>query len=241
MSVSRSAGVYRLTVWAICFFLALQWLPLIQAQQVPPTVTFTCDFPGSEPAHYEVTVSSDGHGSYSSRSEPRSSPDSEDASDSHSAGESEVYRADFAVSQSTAGRIFDLAKRARYFEEELDSGKKNLASTGAKTLSYKAPGTSTHASYNYSPIPSIQDLTAIFQSLSGTLEFVRRLEYDLRYQKLALDQELKRMEEMAGAGSLSELSAAAPILRKIADDPTIMNVSRTRAQRLLAHTGSGGK
>jgi hypothetical protein len=61
----------------------------------------------------------------------------------------------------------------------------------------------------------------------------------LRYQKLALDEELKRMEEMAVAGSLTELSAAAPILRKIADDATIMNVSRSRAQRLLARAGSG--
>jgi hypothetical protein len=132
-----------------------------------------------------------------------------------------------------------LASRAHYFAGELDSRKKKLASTGAKTLSYQASGKNTQATYNYSPIPAVQDITAILQGLSATLEFARRLEHDLRYQKLALDEELKRMEEMAVAGSLTELSAAAPILRKIADDATIMNVSRSRAQRLLARAGSG--
>ena len=42
---------------------------------------------------------------------------------------------------------------------------------------------------------AVQQLTQLFQSLSTTLEFGRRLEYFHRYQKLALDEELKRMED----------------------------------------------
>ncbi len=242
MIISRSTGACRVAVWVIGGLLPLLSLSLICAQQATPVVTFTCDFPGSDPAHYEVSVWSDGHGAYSARSKPLSSSDSDVSTDPPSPREaSEVYRADFSVPQSTVSRIFDLAKRAHYFEEDVDSGKKKLASTGAKTLSYKASGKTTQALYNYSLNPAVQQLTAIFQNLSATLEFVRRLEYDLRYQKLALDEELKRMEEMASAGSLTELPAATPILRKIADDPAIMNVSRSRAQRLLARAATEGK
>jgi len=228
----------RVAAWSIsCLLFLLS--PPASAQQTTPIVAFTCDFPGSDPAYYEVSVSSDGHGSYSSRSTPPSS-DSKSSSDPVSTREAaEAYHADFAVSQSITDRIFDLASRAHYFATEIDSGKKKLASTGAKTLSYKASGKSTQASFNYSPIPAVQDLTAILQGLSATLEFARRLEHDLRYQKLALDEELKRMEEMAIVGSLTELSTASPILRKIAEDPTIMNVSRTRAQRLLERAAGG--
>jgi hypothetical protein len=239
MLIFRSAGVRRVAIWTIgCLVLWLA-LPLIHAQQTASTVTFTCDFPGSDPAYYEVSVSSDGHGSYSSRSAPPSSDSDSPSDPATTRPAADVYHAEFVVSQSTADRIFDLASRAHYFAGELDSRKKKLASTGAKTLSYQASGKNTHATYNYSPIPAVQDITAILQGLSATLEFARRLEHDLRYQKLALDEELKRMEEMAVAGSLTELSAAAPILRKIADDATIMNVSRSRAQRLLAWAGSG--
>jgi hypothetical protein len=136
-------------------------------------------------------------------------------------------------------RIFDLAKRAHYFQGDVDSKKRNLASTGRKTLSYKDDQRSTEATYNYSPIPAVQELTQIFQSLSATLEFGRRLEYFHHYQKLALDDELKRMEETAEQNGLTELTAVAPILQQIANDNSVINPVRARAQRLLERAEAG--
>jgi hypothetical protein len=208
----------------------LWFVPGAQAQQtLLPTVSFTCDFPGSEPDHYAISVSEDGNAAYDSDSKLNDS------------AASEPFHLDFAVSQTSRTRIFDLAKRAHYFEGELDSKKKNLASTGVKTLAYKDPQKSTRATYNYSPIPAVEDLTAFFQSLSTTLEFGHRLDYYLRYQKLALDEELKKMEEMLNGGGLVEMSAVAPVLQKIADDPAVIKVVRARAQRLMLVPGTKGK
>jgi hypothetical protein len=201
-----------------------------QAQQAAaPTVTFTCDFPGSEPDHYVVSLSDDGSAIYDSNSKLNDSADSQ------------PFHSVFTVSQGSSAHIFDLAKRAHYFEGELNSKNKNLASTGVKTLSYKDAQKNTRATYNYSPIPAVQELTEFFQSLSTTLEFGHRLDYYLRYQKLALDQELKEMEEMSNSGSLQEISAVAPILQKILDDPSVIKVTRARAQRLLQVAATKGK
>lgn len=191
--------------------------------QEPATVTFTLSFPGSEPEHYSVSVSSDGHANYSSGG--KLSPNADAAED---------FRLEFTVSPPTRNRIFDLAKRAHYFEGKVDSGKKNIASIGTKTLIYKDAQRSTQATYNYSTNPPVQQLTEVFQNLSATLEFGRRLEYYHQYQKLALDAELKRMEEMAKDGSLEDLSAISKILQQIANDQTVINVDRARALRLLA-------
>ena len=68
--------------------------------------------------------------------------------------------------------------------------------------------------------------------MASTLEFARRLDFYHRYQKLALDAELKRMEDLAKGSSLAELQAAEPILRQIADDPSVINVVRARARNL---------
>src|SRR5207245_782914 len=78
-----------------------------------------------------------------------------------------------------------------------------------------------------------QQLTALFQNISATLEFGRRLAHFHRYQKLALDDELKRMEDQMRAGDLIELQAVKPILQDIYDDSSVMNVVRARAQRLM--------
>ena len=108
-------------------------------------------------------------------------------------------------------------------------------------MTYKDAQKSTRATYNYSPVPSVQELTTFFQSLSTTLEFGHRIGYDLRYQKLALGDELKKMEEMSQSGGLEEISAVAPVLQKIVDDPAVINVVRGRAQRLLQAGGNAGK
>ena len=194
--------------------------------QETATVIFTFDFPGSEPSHYSISVSSAGHATYQSAS--GLSPESE----------ADSYHLDFTVSQSTRARIFELAKRAHYFGGEIDSGKKGLASTGTKTLAYQDARRNAKGTYNYSPRPAVQELTGLFQNMSATLEFGRRLEYYHRYQKLALDDELKRMEEMHKQNSLEELGAVAPILQQICADASVMNVVRARAQRLLENVGA---
>jgi hypothetical protein len=219
MFFSKLQSFSRLVSWLGCALSCLALSAL--AQQAVPTVTFTCDFPGSDPSHYVVSVSDDGSARYDSDSKLNDS------------AESEPFHSEFTVSQTSRAHVFDLAKRAHYFEGDIDSKKKNLASTGVKTLAYKDAQKSTHATYNYSPVPAVEDLTEFFQALATTLEFAHRLDYYLRYQKLALDDELKKMEEMSNNGGLIEVSAVAPILQKIEDDPAVIKVVRARAQRML--------
>jgi hypothetical protein len=227
MALANEPQITRITrACALSFLFLICCCTAVSAQQ-PATVTFTLDFPSSEPDHYLISVDSNGRASYESNG--KLSPDAQ----------GDAFHLDFALSPATRARIFDLAKRAHYFQGDVDSKKRNLASTGRKTLSYKDDQRSTEATYNYSPIPAVQELTQIFQNLSATLEFGRRLEYFHHYQKLALDDELKRMEETAKENGLTELAAVAPILQQIANDNSVINPVRARAQRLLERAGPG--
>jgi hypothetical protein len=191
-----------------------------------PLVTFTLDFPGSQPEHYSLRVQSDGAAHYESTG--RLSPDSD---------ETDSFALDFTASPATRQKIFDLTATVGYFQKDLDSHHKHIAFTGKKILSYKDAKRTGESTYNYSSQPAVQELTSLFQNLSSTLEFGRRLHYDHRYQKLALDEELKRMEAIARTSPLVELAAIAPILQGIVGDSTVMNVSRARAQRILGQAG----
>jgi hypothetical protein len=210
-----------LGLWLLAFC-----LPVSLWAQESSAVTFTLDFPGSEPSHYVISISSDGHSTYDS--DGKLSPESD----------ADPFHLDFAVSPETSKTVFDLAKRAHYFQGQVDSNKRGLASTGSKTLTYKDAQRSTSATYNYSPIAAVQQVTQIFQNLSTTLEYGRRLQYFHRYQKLALDEELKRMEEAANGNSLQELPAVVPILQRIASDSTVINPVRARAQRMAERAES---
>ena len=188
-----------------------------------PSVSYTQDFEGANPSHYEITITRDGHGTYVSNGQL-----------SRDAQPADPVPVAFAVSDKVRDQIFELAKRAHYFDGKVDSGRTNIANTGAKTLSYHDEKRATKASYNYSEIPAIQEETSVFQNLSTTLEFGRRLTFFHKYQKLALDDELKRMDDLRVEGMLGDVQAIAPVLREIAHDQQVMNVTRSRALRLLA-------
>jgi hypothetical protein len=195
--------------------------------QAPAVITFTIDFPTSQPEHYSIRVQSDGAARY--QSSGRLSPESD---------ETDSFDLDFTVGSETRQKIFELAAKAGYFQKDVDSNHKNLAFTGKKTLTYKDAQRSGESTYNYSPQPAVQDLTNLMQSLSATLEFGHRLQYDRHYQKLALDQEFKRMEELSRSSELLEVAAIQPILAQIVADPSVINVTRARAQRLLDQAGA---
>jgi hypothetical protein len=195
--------------------------------QEQATVSFTLDFPESTPGHYSVQVQSDGKSHYESRSKVSSESE-----------ETDSFDYDFTVSPAAREKIFQLTAKAGYFRKDLDSHRKNLAFTGKKTLGYKGEHRSGESTFNYSADVAVQDLTSLFQGLSATLELGHRLEYGLRYQKLALAEDLKRTEESARMNPPVEMQAIAPILQQIVADSSVMNVTRARAQRLL--DGSSG-
>ena len=203
--------------------------PAAAASQAPPTsqdpsaVTFTLDFPQSQPEHYAIRIPSAGPDHYESTG--RLTADS-DVTDS--------FDFDFTISAETRSKILALAARAGYFQKDVDTHRKNLAFTGKKTLRFTDAARTGEATYNYSENSAVQELTSLFQDLSTTLEFGHRLDYDHRYQKLALDEELKRMQEMSQSNMLTEVTAIQPILEKIVADQSVINVARARAQRLLA-------
>jgi hypothetical protein len=58
-----------------------------------------------------------------------------------------------------------------------------------------------------------------------------------QHQKLGLEEVLKNMEDEAKDGRLKEVQALSPILKQIADDRSVMNIARARAQRLLQSSG----
>src|ERR1700687_1043844 len=192
----------------------------------PAVVTFTIDFPPPQPEHYSIRVQSDGSARY--QSSGRQSPDSH---------ENDSFDLIFTVAAETRQKIFELAAKAGYFQKDIDSHHKDLAFTGKKTLASKDARRSGEATYNYPPKPAVQDMTSLMQSLSATLEFGHRLQYDHQYQKLALDEELKRMEDLARNHELIEVAAIQPILDQIIADQSVINVTRARAQRLLERVG----
>jgi len=189
----------------------------------PATITFTFDMPQTDPSHYVISVESSGKASYEAHSQdPDETP----------------YRVEFRVSDSARDSLFAAARELNYFRGAFDYRKSKIAFTGTKKLEFASADQQGSTTYNWSQDVRMQRVTQFFQNLSTTLEFGRRISYLHKYDKLGMDAELKRMEEMARNGELAEVQVVAPILQKVADDHTVINIARRRAEAILARVPS---
>ncbi|HZR32253.1 MAG TPA: hypothetical protein VFA76_10435 [Terriglobales bacterium] len=219
----------RVTVLVVLAMLLGQlgsWAQAAERETNGPTIGFSFNLPGSEPGTYSFAVQSTGKATYRSNWGAGQDGTPEDS-----------YSTKFELSAPTRNQILELAKRAHYFQGDFDYHKGNLANTGTKTLSYTDESRKFQTSYNYTTNAAVQELTRIFEGMSATLEFGHRLEKLYSHQKLGLEEELKRMEDMEKNGQLEEISAVAPLLEKIAHDPSVMHIGKERAQRLLRAAG----
>jgi hypothetical protein len=202
--------------------------PLAAPAAAQPTVTFSFDWSQGIPwRKYSITVRAGGNTHF----QGTPAPDAD-------GGDTDLFQQDFVMSEANRSKIFDLAKKLNYFQGDFDSHLKRIAQTGSKTLEYTSATIHGSTHYNWSRNADVQELTRLFLAIAHTLDCGRKLAFDHRFDKLGIDAQLKDLQQLQADHYAEELNAIAPILRKIADDPDMMNISREAAQRLL-HSLSG--
>ena len=144
----------------------------------------------------------------------------------------------FLMTPANAQRIFDLARELNFFKGDFEYRGGRVANMGTKTLTFKNGDASNAMTYNYSQNQSLQQLTTLFQGISNALEYRRKLERLYRYEKLGLEDELRHMEDDVKRNYIAELQVDESILHQIANDRSVMNISRKRAENILARIPS---
>jgi hypothetical protein len=214
---------------------------ILIAQQ-DATISFKQVWKEAQPAEFSITVHQNGQVEYTSMDKDLTPPqernapvesNAEQSTQAQDAASQDAFHKQFQASDGLWQKLTDLAKQVNYFDGQFDFTKHAIAQTGQKTLRYSDSGRHTSTTYNYSENPSIQELTAVFQGISSTLEGGRKLDFDRRFDKLSLDQDLKGLEEMSNEGRLQEVQAIAPTLQRLATDRTVLHIAQQRAQRIL--------
>lgn len=188
---------------------------------VTPVITYEQKWPAADPSWYEISIDSSGNASYSSKALAKQGEE-----------EGAPYVLKFIASAPTRTQVFQLARDLNQFNGNFETRAK-IAQTGVKTLTYRDGEQKSHTSLNYSDNQQMNQLIGIFQRISTTLELAQKLDFDLRFDKLGLDRDLKSMERLEKDRQLGELQVIAPTLERIANDNGIMNIARQRARRLL--------
>jgi hypothetical protein len=218
----------------------------VHAQQQDASVVFKFSWKYGKPSDYIVTLHRSGQVDYVSddrslsstqeRNQPVES-NAEQSVQTSDAASQDRFTKQFQATETVREKVFALAEQVKYFDGQFDFTAHPIAQTGSKTLAYQDPTRHTSTTYNYSENPSIQALTEIFQGISLTIESGRKLDFDRRFDKLSLDQDLKALDALSKDGHLYEVQAIAPMLQRLAADRTVLHIAQQTAQRILVRAG----
>ena len=208
----------------------LLWAQAGLAQGAPGgTVAFHFDNPALQPARYSLVVAEDGSGRY--HSEPAGASNATDA-----AAAAPLDRA-ITLADPLRSQLFAAARKHHLFAMECDAGRRNVAFTGNKTLSYSGPEGAGSCTFNYPGDPRLEQVADNLIAVANTVEEGRKLELLLSHDRLGLDAELELLSEEQADGRALDLQNIASVLRAIESDEAVLHRTRGRAAALLAASG----
>lgn len=186
-----------------------------------PTVFFTSVLWSGDPAYYSIALDSSGTATYESLPA--------------SVGENGVpYTMEFQVSDRTRRVAFNLAQGMNFFSGLTREAVPPAQSSRVRTLAYVDTTFNNQFTYGVPSTPDLEEITSVFEEMSETFETGRRLAYFEQHEKGALAPELDRLETQTKRRHLREFQALTPILRGLAEDPTLGADVRNQAKKLLA-------
>jgi len=196
---------------------------------VPSDPVVQVDFanPGLSPPQWSMTLRPDGTGHF--RSQAGKPPD-DAASEIGTPG---VDR-DIQLSADFAKRVFDVARRHKWFGEDCESHLK-VAFQGWKTLTYTGPQGHGACTFNYSKNKEIQELGDSMTAVAETIFEGARLETLLQHDRLGLDAEMEFLSDAAADGRAQQIGAIREILERLVQDDGVLERVRKRARALLEY------
>jgi hypothetical protein len=187
-----------------------------QAAGAPAKLTYSRTFKGSTPEYLLIIVDSKGSGTY----------------EGHKLDEAQSPRP-FQLSAGTTERIFALAGELHNFQSvDLESHKK-VANLGQKTLTYQQGGDVNRVVFNYTENPIARELVDLFDAVGMVEEHIAALEFEMKYDPLALSQELLQILIELDSKSLVNPELLIPTLEKIAHGSRFLHLAQARAQQII--------
>jgi hypothetical protein len=186
-----------------------------------PTVVFNSVLWSANPSSYSLAVDSTGAATY------QSTQDSVERT-------GVPYTVEFQASDATRRMTFNIVRQLNFLSGDFPTYSGTPEKIPVRTLAYHDITYDNRVTYSESSDSEIQELTSVFEEISATFEFARRLSYLHQHDKERIEPELIRMQTTAERHMLRELQAATPALKVIALDKTLTESVRKRAEAILA-------
>jgi len=193
-----------------------------------PTVIFNAVRWNADPSYYSIAVDATGTATYLSAPEGLGKTGA-------------PYTTEFQVSDRTRRIVMNVAQKLDYYAGSYGELQSSPETHNVYTLAYRYGSVNNQYTYSTSSDADLEELTSVFEELSQTFEFGRKLtEFELHNHR-AIGPQLDAMMTKAERHALRDLPALVPILRNLAADTSVDANARKQANSLITLAQSKGQ
>jgi len=191
-----------------------------------PSLFYSREHKGNQPAYIQITIARDGTAEY------RESVDDPDE-----------QPLEFRLRPNELDEIFQLAAELDHFKTPLESDLK-VANLGLKTFRWIDGAETYEQKFNFSKDANARVLADWFARITETEHHFINLERSVRFDKLGVNKVLLNLQVSVEKNRLVAGDQFLPLLDKVAENQSYLNMARSRAADLAAYirgTAGGGE
>ena len=149
--------------------------------------------------------------------------------------EEEALELDFELKRVKVETLLSYFLRAEFLNESKDFvSPRKVADMGMKTVRFETGARKREITFNYTEDKTLQEIVDFFENLCQQEKSLFEMGLALKYDRLGIPKKLDELDRNLTAKRIVDPERFAPVLEKICQDESLMNLARTEAKKILS-------
>ena len=148
--------------------------------------------------------------------------------------ESALITVDFHINRSKVVLLYNLFLQSSFLNESKNfTSPRKVADLGMKTIRFETGKQTREVTFNFTEDKNLREINDFFENLDEQEKFLFELELALKHDRLGIPKRLDFLERELKANRIVAPERFRPILEKISEDDSLINLARKEARKLL--------
>ena len=141
---------------------------------------------------------------------------------------------DFQISRSKVLSVYNLFLQANFLNESKNfTSERKVADLGMKTIRFETGKQQRDVTFNYTEDKTLKEINDFFENLAEQEKLLFEMELALKHDRLGILKKLDFLERELNANRVLAPERFRPILKRISEDDSLINLARKEARKLL--------
>ena len=149
-------------------------------------------------------------------------------------GDGEPVAVDFQLKPHTLRRLLEMFVQADFLNRDKNfASSRRVADTGTRTIRLASGPQTREVVFRHTDDKTFRKIVTFFDHLSAQERFLLDMKLTLKHDRLGIPRKLDQLQGFLERKTIVDPQRFSPLLKRISQDTSLMNLARQTARRLL--------